>query len=649
LIPTGIPLLWHSVAPWPPTGYAQQTRIFTPRIRDLGYDVAISAYYGHQGSEMRWEGMRVFPAFNANYGTDVVIQHALTHFGAEHAGSLADASCQGLIIFLGDAWTFEVPLLSQMSAAAWVPVDHLTLPDVTRNWFSAMGAVPIAMSRFGERLLAEAGFDPLYVPHGIETGTFCPGGQADARAAAGVPQDAFVVGMVANNVGRDGSRKAFTEQIAAFAELRKKHSDAFMVLHTDVDSPIGVHLRPFLERMLPEGSYTYTDPYIYRRGMPPPAIARIHRSFDVLTNCSYGEGFGIPIIEAQACGVPVVVTDSTAMTELCGAGWKVGYERVWHDSQGAWMSVPRIGDIADAYEQAYDRARGEDMRAQAYAFAQDYDADQVTGTYWKPALDRLAAALVKRREDVETRRAMRPRRRAGKIREADGLLWLDRGPTTGDMLGFADHERDLWPIISGLLPDGGVLLDVGAHVGHWSLRLAAKASEVYAVEANPETASVLRRNLAMNDIGNVRVVEYAAWDEQTRLRLWDPAGQTAGGSTRVLPADGDGTVEAGPLDGILSGLDRLDLVKLDVEGADIRALRGMAGLLKQHRPALFVECHDIYGYYDRADLEQTLRDLGYEFEVAASVPSNWMPDGPTDTIQQADYLVAKPATAKAGG
>jgi FkbM family methyltransferase len=633
------------VAPWAPTGYGQQTAIFTPRIRDLGHDVALSVYYGHQGCETSWKGMRVLPPYSANYGTDVLVPHALHHFKADDCRSMAEASCRGMVITLGDVWTFEAPLLNQLAIAAWVPIDHLTLPEVVRNWFEVMGAIPIAMSRHGERLLGEAGVPCVYVPHGIDIRTFSPGDQTAARTSVGLPADAFVVGMVANNVGRDGNRKAFAEQITAFAELRRKHSDAMLVLHTDVDQPAGVRLRPFLERMLPKDSYTYTDQYTYRKGMPAARVVEIYQAMDVLSNCSYGEGFGIPIVEAQACGTPVIVTDSTSMPELCGSGWKVGYETIWHDSQSAWASVPHIADIADAYELAYDKARDEGMHADAWAFAQDYDADLVTERYWKPALERLEKALESRRSDLARVATSPP---VPRVREADGLLWVDKGPGSGTDLGWGEHEKELRPILDDLLPEGGVLLDVGAHVGHWSLRLAAKASRVYAVEANPDTASVLRRNLAINDIRNVEVIELAAWDEWSSLRLFDPADQMAGGSTRVLAANnGDGTVHAHRLDVVLHYLDRLDLVKLDVEGADIRALNGMAGLLAKFRPTLFVECHDIYGYYKRADLEAALTELGYTWRVAHSYATTWMPEGFSPEPQIADYLVATPVTVDA--
>src|SRR5574337_1314315 len=55
-------ILWSSVAPWIGTGYGQQTRLFTPRIRDLGHHVALSAYAGIEGTISSWNDMTVYPA-----------------------------------------------------------------------------------------------------------------------------------------------------------------------------------------------------------------------------------------------------------------------------------------------------------------------------------------------------------------------------------------------------------------------------------------------------------------------------------------------------------------------------------------------------------------------------------------------------------
>ncbi len=562
-----------------------QTGLMAPRVRDLGHDVALSVYYGLQGAQMQWDGMTCYPSYSAPYGSDVIVPHALHHFQAEKCRSIEEASTRGIILTLGDVWTFESPLLDQLCVGSWVPVDHLGVPEVVAGWFGVMGAIPVAMSRFGEQALRDIGLNPLYVPHGIDTAVFRPGDKAAARAAAGLPEDAFVVAMVANNVGRDGNRKAFSEQIRAFGRLHGKHPDTMLILHTDVDQPSGMRLRNFLEQHLPRNSYTYTDIYMYRKGLNPSAVADIYRAADVLSNCSYGEGFGIPVVEAQACGTPVVVTDATAMPELCGSGWKVGYEEMWHDSQGAWAAIPRIGDIADAYEQAYEKARDESMRAEAYAFAQDYDADVVAEKYWRPALATFEGLLDAKRKDLAAA-AKQPRRLPERIRQADGLMWIDRGQRTGDGIGWADHEAALKPIFENLLPEGGVFL---------------------------------------------------------------PNGQIEGGSTRVLPADnwaeGPGSranVEAGRLDEALADEPRIDLIKLDVEGADLHAIEGMAGLLGRCRPAMLIEDHSIYGYYSRTDLEELLDRLGYGWKVADSTQTVWLPGGVRDVAVPGEYLLARP-------
>lgn len=627
-------VLWHSVAPWVGSGYGTQTGLFAPRIKAAGHDLAISAYYGIMGAKMRWQGIECYPSYGKAYGLDTVIPHAVDHFGGGPGMSFREVSDKGLIITLGDVWTFQQPLLSEMNVGAWVPVDHENVPPAVSGWFGMTGAVPIAMSRHGEAALQRAGLDPLYVPHGIDTAVFCPGDKAEARERVGLPEDAFVVAMVAANVGRDGARKAFYEQILAFGELRKKHPDAVLALHTDVTSHQGVDILHLLSDF-PRDSYVFSDQYAYKVGMAADKVADIYRAADVLSNTSWGEGFGIPIVEAQACGTPVIVTDTTAMPELCGAGWKVPGEPMWHDSQGAWARRPLIGSIAEAYEQAYDEARDEHMRARAWGFAQDYDVDHVMQEFWKPALERLQVAMEKRAAEPAAPAAK------AKVREADGLLWLDR-PGTDDWVAYSTHESELLPIATDLLPEGGVFLDVGAHVGHWSMRLAGRASRVIAVEPNPDTAKTLRKHCTLNDVDNVEVLEVAAWDDHTTLKLDDPNGKIEGGSTRTVEWDGEGLrVLAERLDERVI-TDRLDLVKLDVEGADLHALRGLAGLLNRHKPALLIECHDIYGYYERADLEALLDELGYSYEVAHTYSTQWYPDKTSVEVRRADYLVCKP-------
>jgi glycosyltransferase involved in cell wall biosynthesis len=108
----------------------------------------------------------------------------------------------------------------------------------------------------------------------------------------------------------------------------------------------------------------------------------------VFMNVSAGEGFGIPILEAQACGVPVIVGDWTALSELCFAGWAVDRAdalRTW-TGLGSYQWTPRPEAITECLEHAYG-ADLADMGAAARAQALAYDADTVAADYWRPVLD----------------------------------------------------------------------------------------------------------------------------------------------------------------------------------------------------------------------------------------------------------------------
>jgi glycosyltransferase involved in cell wall biosynthesis len=132
-----------------------------------------------------------------------------------------------------------------------------------------------------------------------------------------------------------------------------------------------------------------TTPEKVHLGMPAHQMAQLYNAFDVLVNPSYGEGFGVPIVEAQACGVPVIVTDWTSMPELCGAGWLVDGDPWYDASQGAFYKCPSIADIYERMAEAYETARDPKLGETAREFALDYDVDHVTKTYWEPVLEEL--------------------------------------------------------------------------------------------------------------------------------------------------------------------------------------------------------------------------------------------------------------------
>lgn len=388
-------LLIHSNAPWAATGYGQQVGIFAPRFSRY-YDTSISAFYGLEGSPLQLnEDITVYPGVSGKYGNEQIRAHALHHFG----GDLRD----GLVMSLMDVWVLDPEIWREMNVCCWCPVDHDPAPPLVRQFFQGSDAIPIAMSRFGQDRLAE--FDPLYVPHGIDTAVYRPKGRGESRKLCGFPQDAFVVGVVAANKGNP-SRKCFPEILESFAALRQEHDNAVLYLHTERDGiHDGVSLRPLIRTLgIPDDAVILTDQYRYRFSpFSPDMMATLYSAMDVLLNPSKGEGFGIPVLEAQACGTPAIVTDFSAMSELCASGWKVSYTPEW-STQLSWQARPNVTDIIDSLEHCYRLSESEWTRLHddAREHALMYDADRVMEEHFLPAL-----AEVQRRLDARAPKTLK--------------------------------------------------------------------------------------------------------------------------------------------------------------------------------------------------------------------------------------------------
>lgn len=397
------PIVWHSNAPWAPTGYGNQTKVFTPLIRNLGYDVAISAYFGLNGRGATHEGMAVYPGVGDAYGAEILTPHLLHHvknptkgFNRKPGKALKD----GLVITLMDVWVLPGGLFDQCVGGCWVPVDHDPVPPAVVSFFErAQSMTPIAMSRFGQEQLQRAlpGRLVEYVPHGIDTDTYYPyedEEREDTRERLGIEGDRFVVGVVAANQGNP-SRKSYPEMLEAFAKFIKTDAgrNALLYLHTDRDGRNhGVALQPLMETLgLTADNVRMVPQYEYLTGMLNDDYMRdAYNACDVLLNPAMGEGFGIPIIEAQACGTPVIVTANTAMVEVGKVGAHVSGQRVY-TPQRSWQIVPSVDQLVDALTTM--RSMAPRKRGAARLHAMDYDAHSVLETHWEPVLERLAARV----------------------------------------------------------------------------------------------------------------------------------------------------------------------------------------------------------------------------------------------------------------
>ncbi|MFE7484064.1 FkbM family methyltransferase [Streptomyces sp. NPDC057552] len=148
--------------------------------------------------------------------------------------------------------------------------------------------------------------------------------------------------------------------------------------------------------------------------------------------------------------------------------------------------------------------------------------------------------------------------------------------------------------IADFCPPGTTALDIGGWYGPWSHRLARRCAEVVTIEPVPHLADHLRRTLP----SNARVVQGAATDRAgSTVRLWFPEGDHGDRGVSSLERRDIHAhcveVESLTVDGL--GLRGVGFVKMDVDGAEVAALRGAQELLRRERPALLVELESRLG------------------------------------------------------
>jgi hypothetical protein len=397
-------ITWASNAPWAATGYGTQTRQMIKRLLADGHEVGIAANHGLSGKPMRdpETGVPVFPNAADAYGNDVLLAHH----------DLFRQGQPGWIITLYDVWVFGLEAMRGHNIASWTPVDHNPVPPKVAAW--AQEHPTIAMSKFGQQALAAIGVTADYAPHALDLSVWkptptLPDGRT-VRTALNIPDDAFLVVINAANKGNVPPRKSWGEMLYSLALLMQERKDVYAYIHTEMRGVFGGVDLPILLSALgmdPE-RVRFADQYPYAVGIiEEPTLAAFYTAGDVLLATSMGEGFGIPVIEAQACGTPVIVTNFSAQPELVGAGWTVEWQPWWDFTQGATLALPFIASIKRRLDEAYERKGDADLAAAAIAKAAEYDADKVYAENWRPILAKLEEQLKPPKVTRQQRRAKR--------------------------------------------------------------------------------------------------------------------------------------------------------------------------------------------------------------------------------------------------
>jgi FkbM family methyltransferase len=199
-------------------------------------------------------------------------------------------------------------------------------------------------------------------------------------------------------------------------------------------------------------------------------------------------------------------------------------------------------------------------------------------------------------EDVDTNIGI------AKYHLPDRSFWI---PTGGAALAgpqllsylYVDHQT-MTPSPTEYVNSGDVVIDIGAHVGVFTnFALKFGAAKVLMLEPDPINVECLKRNFR-DEIASGRVIllPEGAWDSTGSLKFHTGVNNSGTGSF-VRDHEGSRTLEARirPVDSMVAELKlpRVDLVKIDIEGAERHALKGMRSVLRRWKPRILIDMYHL--------------------------------------------------------
>jgi FkbM family methyltransferase len=200
-----------------------------------------------------------------------------------------------------------------------------------------------------------------------------------------------------------------------------------------------------------------------------------------------------------------------------------------------------------------------------------------------------------------------------------GMKWIVGASTNGCWLGTFEVEKVA--AFAGEISPASVVYDLGANTGIYTLLASRRAPQghVYSFEPFPRNVEFLARHLALNRITNCTVIEAAVGAASG----W--ASFAAGAKPEMGSVDpgGDLRVKMVSLDELrqTASLPRPDLIKMDIEGGELEALRGASKLLREDRPVLYVATHS--PQLER-ECREILTGMDYRIELCAGSTLEWI-------------------------
>jgi glycosyltransferase involved in cell wall biosynthesis len=371
----GMKILWMSDSPGSPSGFGNVTRFVCGGLADRGHRLSIIGWQA-RGAPTSWHNCTVYPTARNSFGAEVLLGY-LQRLQPDVLVTLAD------IWWLTYIRSPHISAFLRTAGIPWVlyyPVDGDTgQQKLPPSWIRILESVdlPIAMANYGMEVARANGLTSAYIPHGVDTSVFRPpSDKHQAKRALGY-DGKFVVLSDARNQ----PRKMLPRTLEVFRRFAAGKDDVLLHLHCDPKDPAARALdycydvRADVELLGLAEKVRFTDGMSMLAGISLADLAAIYQASDVHLLSSWGEGFGLPSLQAAAAGVVPMACAYTASKELVeGHGEAVRVSQFLTDQFGIQRALIDIDDAVDRLEALYsDQEKLARKSAACVRFSQDYD------------------------------------------------------------------------------------------------------------------------------------------------------------------------------------------------------------------------------------------------------------------------------------
>jgi len=328
-----------------------------------------------------------------NFGVPVKFYHVVgNRFGTDVFDVVVDSYKPDVIFYIADTFMLMGNLAAQVQKyrgkicqVFYFPVDGDCFPLPWVPFLQQFDGL-VCFTEYGkreiEKVTRDLKIDVLH--HGVDTNTFVPASPSERRSIKEkllpFAKDKFLVSWV----GRNFVRKNPQAILQALSHWEKNlggiPKDLVLYMHTSDNDPAGFPLTEVIKRDFPE-----TTPYVFfpsnhniNDGIPISVLANIYQASDLFVSTAMGEGWGLPITEAMASKVPVIVPDNSACREQAGPNEEraiaVECATGLYATHNVVQKIIDHKKLAEAMKSVYDNPESaKDRIVTAYRWTQDHN------------------------------------------------------------------------------------------------------------------------------------------------------------------------------------------------------------------------------------------------------------------------------------